>query len=106
MLFVSAEKRDEFMSRASTYKYVRAVNETLNADLNKIDMWPALPAFTMPTLVATGRYDINVAPRTAWKIHKAIPGSRITFFEQSGHFPFVEEPDRFYEVVEGFLEGS
>src|SRR5205085_2094397 len=76
MLFVSAEKRDEFMSHASSYKYCRPVNEALNADLGKLDLWPLLPGFSMPTLVITGRYDINVAPSTAWKIHKAIPGSR------------------------------
>lgn len=103
MLFVSAEKRDDFMSRASTYTYTRSVNELLNADLGKLDMWPVLPSLTMPTLVATGRYDINVAPSTAWKIHKAIPGSRWVVFEKSGHLPYFEEPERFVEVVNGFL---
>jgi len=103
MLFVSQEKRDDFMSRIATYKYSRKVNETLNADLGKFDMWPALAALTMPTLVATGRYDINVAPSTAWKIHKAIAGSRWVVFEKSGHLPYFEEPDRFVQVVNDFL---
>jgi proline iminopeptidase len=103
MLFVSAEKRDEFLSRASTYHYARPVNEVLNADLGKLDMWPVLPSFRMPTLVATGRYDINVAPSTAWKIHKAIPGSRWVVFERSGHLPYFEEPERFVQVVNDFL---
>jgi proline iminopeptidase len=103
MLFVSAEKRDEFMSRESTYRYNRAVNEALNADLAKYDMWPVLPRLGMPTLVITGRYDINVAPSTAWKIHKAIPGSRWEVFEKSGHLPYFEEPEKFVRVVGDFL---
>jgi proline iminopeptidase len=103
MLFVSAEKRDEFLSRRSTYHYAREVNEKLNADLARYDMWPALPGLTMPTLVLTGRYDINVAPSTAWRIHKAIPGSRWAVFEKSGHLPYFEEPERFVNVVEEFL---
>lgn len=103
MLFVSNEKRDEFLSRMDRYKYSRQVNELLNADLAKYDMWPVLPTFTMPALVVTGRYDINVAPSTAWKIHKAIPGSNWEVFENSGHLPYFEEPDRFVRVVEGFL---
>ena len=103
MLFVSTEKRDEFVSRIGTYKFSRSVNETLNADLAKYDMWPVLPGLTMPTLVVTGRYDINVAPSTAWKIHKAIPGSRWEAFEKSGHLPYFEEPEKFVRVVEGFL---
>ncbi|HEX3112664.1 MAG TPA: alpha/beta hydrolase, partial [Candidatus Eisenbacteria bacterium] len=57
MLFVSDAKRDEFMSRARTYKFSRSVNETLNADLGKYDMWPLLPTLSMPTIVMTGRYD-------------------------------------------------
>ena len=103
MLFVSEAKRDEFMANASSYKYTRSVNETLNADLNKFDMWPALAAFRMPTLVATGRYDINVAPSTAWKIHKAIAGSRWVVFEKSGHLPYFEEPEKFVTTVNDFL---
>ena len=51
-----------------------------------------------------GRFDTNVGPETAWKLHKAIAGSRIHFFEKSGHFPFIEEPDAFFDVVEGFLD--
>jgi proline iminopeptidase len=103
MLFVSAEKRDEFLSRIDSYRYTRSVNEALNADLAKYDMWPALPSFKMPTLVITGRFDINVAPSTAWKIHKAIPGSRWEVFEKSGHLPYLEEPEKFVRVVEDFL---
>jgi len=103
MLFVSNEKRDEFLSRSADYHYTRSVNETLNNELNRLDMWPALPLFTMPTLVLTGRYDINVAPSTAWKIHKAIPNSRWEVFEKSGHLPYFEEPEKFVKVVEGFL---
>ena len=66
-------------------------------------MWPALPTFKMPTLVITGRYDFNVAPSTAWKIHKAIPGSQWVVFEKSGHLPYFEEPDKFVQVVNDFL---
>ena len=103
MLFVSAAKREEFLSRAATYGYTRSVNEALNADLAKYDMWPVLPTFHLPTLVVTGRFDINVAPSTAWKIHEAIPGSAWAVFEQSGHLPYFEEPEKFTRVIEKFL---
>jgi len=105
MLFVSQEKRDEFLASSANYQYTRAVNETLNAELEKKDNWPVLPGITAPTLVVCGRFDINVAPSTAYKIHKAIPNSRYVVFEKSGHLPFFEEPDKFVSVVEGFLAG-
>lgn len=102
-LFVSTDKRDEFLARSADYHYNRAVNEMLNADLEKRDLWPMLPGLAMPTLVMTGRFDINVAPSTAWKIHKGIPGSRFVVFERSGHMPFFEEPEAFARAVEAFL---
>jgi proline iminopeptidase len=104
MLFVSTDKRDEFLSGVGRYRYTKSVNEVLNADLAKYDMWPALSSLTMPTLVVTGRYDFNVAASTAWKIHHAIPGSRWEVFERSGHLPYFEEPEKFVRVVERFLE--
>ncbi len=103
MLFVSTEKRDEFLSHERDYHFSRSVNATLDAELSRIDMWPALQTLAMPTLVLTGRYDINVAPSTAWKIHKAIRGSKWEVFEKSGHLPYFEEPEKFVRVVEGFI---
>ena len=54
--------------------------------------------------VMTGRYDINVAAVVAYKIHKAIPGSQFVVFDQSGHLPFYEEPEKFLRSVEAFLK--
>ena len=103
MLFVSTEKRDEFLSHERDYHFSRSVNTTLDAELSRIDMWPTLQTLAMPTLVLTGRYDINVAPSTAWRIHKAISGSKWEVFEKSGHLPYFEEPEKFVRVVEGFI---
>jgi proline iminopeptidase len=104
-LFYSQENRDEFMAGAKNYQYSRVVNETLNAELEKKDNWPVLPGITAPTLVISGRFDINVAPSTAFKIHRNIPGSRFVLFEKSGHMPFFEESDKFVNTVESFLAG-
>jgi len=79
------------------------VNEALDADMGRYDLNPEIAKFRMPVLVITGRYDMNVAPVIAWKIHKAIPGSRLVIFERSSHLPFLEEPERFKREVEDFL---
>jgi proline iminopeptidase len=103
MLFVSPRKRDEFLATANQLHFNRAVNEALNADLGRMDMGPTLARLKMPVLVLTGRFDANVAPSTAWRIHKAIAGSRFEVFEQSGHLPFFEEPEAFARSVDRFL---
>jgi len=33
------------------------------------------------------------------------PGSKWEVFEESGHLPYFEEPEKFVRVVEGFLGG-
>ncbi|HVT45344.1 MAG TPA: alpha/beta fold hydrolase [Thermoanaerobaculia bacterium] len=103
MLFYSPDKRDEFLSRAGSFAYRKEINQALNNDVGRFDLNPELAKFRFPALVITGRYDINVAPSVAWKIHKAIPGSMFIVFEKSGHLPFFEERDAFVKVIEEFL---
>jgi proline iminopeptidase len=106
MLFYAPEKRDAFLAAASGFSYSRPVNQAVNADLARFDLNPELPKLRVPVLVVTGRFDMNVAPATAYGIHKAIPGSRFVVFERSGHLPFFEEPEVFVKVLEAFLQGG
>lgn len=103
MLFYSTERRDAFVAQMQPNAYSKAVFTTLMRDIGRFDLNPELPKFKSPTLVVTGRYDINVAPLVAWKIHKAISGSKFVVFERSGHIPFYEEPDAFVAAVSDFL---
>jgi len=102
MLCYSPEKRDALLTKPAV-PILQAVNRMLWNDAGRFDLTPELPKFRFPTLVLTGRYDINVAPSVAWGIHHAISNSRFVVFETSGHLPFYEERDRFVDVVEGFL---
>ena len=80
-----------------------AINAEVSGDLVRFDLSPELRKFRMPALVITGRFDMNVSPRNAWKIHNAIPNSELVIFERSGHLPWYEEPARFLSVIEAFL---
>lgn len=102
-LFYSPEKRDAFIAQIQPGVFTKPVNEAVEHDVQRFDLNPELRKFKFPTLVITGRYDINVAPSVAYKIHKAIPGSQFVVFEKSGHLPFYEEPEAFVRAVEAFL---
>lgn len=39
----------------------------------------------IPTFIVQGRYDVICPPITAYKVHKAIPGSKLIIAEASGH---------------------
>jgi proline iminopeptidase len=102
-LFYSTDKRDVFLQVIGNGVFTKPVNESVEHDVQRFDLTPELAKFRFPTLVITGRYDINVAPSVAFKMHKAIPNSRFVVFEKSGHLPFFEEPEAFTRQLEGFL---
>ena len=105
MLFYSPENRDKFLATVGPGVYKKDINEAVEKDIERFDLNPEIRKFKFPTLVITGRYDMNVAPSVAYKIHQAIPGSQFAVFERSGHLPFFEEPDEFVRVTEEFLAG-
>jgi proline-specific peptidase len=66
------------------------------------DVFARLAEIALPTLVLAGRFD-ECVPEHAWEIHGRIPGSRFELFESSAHMPFIEEPERFDQVMRDFL---
>jgi proline iminopeptidase len=106
MIFYSTQKRDAYMSHMGDLGYEPAIGEAVAKATADLNLTPKLAGFKFPTLVITGRYDMNVAPLTAWRLAHAIPGAKLVFFEQSGHLPSYEEPDKYVEVLEAFLNGQ
>jgi proline iminopeptidase len=104
MLFYSEEKRDAYLAGAKDLGYAPQTGAAVSRAISKVDLTPELAKFHFPTLVITGRYDMNVAPLTAWNIYKAIPGAKFVVFAKSGHLPSYEEPDKYVQVVDDFLK--
>jgi proline iminopeptidase len=66
------------------------------------DVLDRLAEIAVPTLLLAGRYD-ECAPEHLWEMHQRIAGSRFELFEASAHMPFIEEPERFDQVMRDFL---
>jgi proline iminopeptidase len=103
MIFYSPAKRDVYMAAMGDPGYEPAVARDLSASAGTHDFTADLAAFRCPTLVLNGRYDMNVAPLTAWNMAHTIPGAKLVFFEESGHLPSYEEPEKYRAVLEEFL---
>jgi proline iminopeptidase len=106
MIFYSPEKRDAYMSKMGDLGFEPAVGDAVEKATADLNLTSKLADFKFPTLVINGRYDMNVAPLTAWRLAHAIPGAKVVFFERSGHLPAYEEPEKYIEVLEGFLNGK
>ncbi len=56
-----------------------------------------------PTLIVWGDHDRIIPLDHAYLAHEAIPNSRLEVMEGVGHYPHVEEPVRFVEILRDFL---
>lgn len=57
-----------------------------------------------PTMLVWGRHDRAVPIEAGWALHGRLPGSRFEVFDRSSHLPNFDEPDRFNDLVVGFLQ--
>jgi proline iminopeptidase len=63
-----------------------------------------LKKIKVPTLVIVGRHDFITNVEMAREMTGHIPNAQLEIFEESGHYGFVEEPEKFYRVVKEFVE--
>lgn len=79
---------------------LKAFNEREAATM---DLRPRLKEIRVPTLVIVGRHDFITNVAMARELAAHIPDARLEIFEDSGHFAIVEEPQKFYKVVNEFV---
>lgn len=60
----------------------------------------------VPTLVIWGARDSLIPMSHGSAAHAAIPGSRLEIFEEVGHFPHCEAPERFVTTLVDFVDSS
>ncbi|MGV9803677.1 alpha/beta fold hydrolase [Mycobacterium sp. NPDC003449] len=61
---------------------------------------------SVPVQLIWGSSDSVIPVGHGRMAHAAMPGSRLEIFEGSGHFPFHDDPDRFVEVTERFIDST
>lgn len=54
----------------------------------------------VPALILVGASDDRCSPSQAERIHLGIAGSKLLVIEDAGHFPWIEQPDRFFDAVD------
>jgi pimeloyl-ACP methyl ester carboxylesterase len=61
---------------------------------------------SVPVQIIWGEDDVIIPVAHAHTAHAAMPDSRMEVFEDSGHMPMHDHPDRFVEVVERFIDST
>jgi proline iminopeptidase len=62
-----------------------------------------LPEIKAPTLIVVGTDDFICSPRQAERLHLGIARSKLLVIEKAGHFPWLEQPESFYDGLRQFL---
>ncbi len=74
------------------------------ASLRRTDLTPRLGEIEVPVLGIYGRKDRIVDPRQGELLEQHVPLAQVAYFEQSGHFPMLDEPERFHATLGDFLD--
>ncbi len=63
-----------------------------------------LKSLKIPTLIIAGRYDGVSTPEYNVQYKVYMPQAKFEMFEHSGHNPYLEEPEKFYKMMDIFLK--
>jgi len=74
-------------------------------DQSARDYHHVIKGFPIPTLLCFGADESLQTLEAAHWIEKAMVNARLEVFKESGHCPFFEEPERFNDVVNAFIQG-
>jgi proline iminopeptidase len=84
---------------------VESVDRFTIPSLGERDWRSELGAVTAPTLVVHGSMDpVPLESAREWTL--ALPNGRLLVLDGSGHFSYLETPDRFFAAVRTFLSGK
>ncbi len=75
-------------------------------DLRMIDLRPSLHELNMPAMGIFGQKDNIVDPQQGEILRDGAPNSTIFYFEESAHFPMLDEMDNFHRTIRDFLDQS
>ena len=89
-------------ARAAFVHTLRTIVDPLGQRVNANDR--LYLAEEVPFLVIWGERDSIIPVEHAHEVHRRVPTSRLEIFEKAGHFPHVDEPQRFIEVLTEFLD--
>jgi pimeloyl-ACP methyl ester carboxylesterase len=60
----------------------------------------------VPFLLMWGEHDSIIPVSHGYAAHEQVPGSHLEVFADSGHFPQLDEPERFLDVLTNFIDST
>jgi pimeloyl-ACP methyl ester carboxylesterase len=91
-------------ARAAFVHTLRTIVDPLGQRVNASDR--LYLAENIPFMLIWGENDSIIPVEHALSAHELVPSSRLELFEGAGHFPHLDEPQRFVDVLLDFIEST
>ena len=78
-------------------------NWIMSMDAGKVDLEGAFEDCPMPTLIIEADWDLTWNTDKPQKMQENHPGSEMVVFQSSGHSPFADDPEKFFNLLEEFV---
>ncbi|MDO4732145.1 MAG: alpha/beta hydrolase [Bacillota bacterium] len=88
---------------SSDYAQAQGVMRQIFVKVVNQDLQPLLQEIKASTLLLWGEKDTATPLSDGKLMEKLIPDAGLVVFEGAGHYPFLEQPGRFYSVVDYFI---
>lgn len=79
----------------------------MNRGFEVTSIWSALDrlsTITAPTLLLVGKHDTFTSPSQTYRIARQLPHAEMVDFDESGYMPWMDEPNRSFQVVGDWLQ--
>jgi proline iminopeptidase len=88
----------------NTAKNASTIQSLITTSFNRRqhDIDASLKTLSIPTLIIHGDFD-PIPIGSSEYIQQRIPASQLVIIKQSGHFPFVEQPEKFFAAIRAFM---
>ena len=86
------------IGKTNTESFFRSIG-----DLHRTDLRGQLHKLNVPALGVFGANDNIVNPNQAQLLAEGVPHAQIEMMAESRHFPMLDEPERFIDIVQSFL---
>ena len=98
---------ESLVDPASRAAFVRTLRSVINLGGQQVSAHDRFHIVgRIPTLIVWGGRDPIIPVEHARAAHSALPNSRLEVFEDAGHFPHCESPDRFVRVLSEFIRST
>ncbi|PLT28447.1 alpha/beta fold hydrolase [Peribacillus deserti] len=97
------ENYDLYFNTQVRKKMAASRMDYFNRELVIYDITKKLHRITVKTLILCGKHDVQCPLPFSEEIQLLIPGSILKVFEESNHYPFLEEAELFRKEINSFL---